>query len=106
MTVRPDFGSEYGDEERKRFEEEAPPEPGEAEEERELHEHEREDGEADYLDPESNEAHAAGQVCERCGQAITALQEVRRRPDGRWVHEECPFVMGGLAPEGDSGPTA
>jgi hypothetical protein len=92
MTVRPDFGSEYGDEERKRFEEEATPGPGEADEEREIAEHEREDEEVGYLDTESNEAHAAGQICERCGQSITAVQDVRRRPDGQWVHEECPVV--------------
>ena len=63
MTVRPDFGSEYGDEERKRFEEEAPPEPQVAEEESELHDLEREDEEVNYLDPEANEAHAPGSVC-------------------------------------------
>jgi hypothetical protein len=92
MTVRPDFGPEYGDEERKRFEEEAPPGPTEAEEEEEFLEREREDEEVNFLDPESNEAHAAGQVCERCGQVITSVQDVRRRPDGQWVHEECPAV--------------
>jgi hypothetical protein len=92
MTVRPDFGSEYGDEERKRFEEEAPPGPTEVEEEQEFREREREDEEVNFLDPESNEAHAAGQVCERCGQVITSVQDVRRRPDGQWVHEECPAV--------------
>jgi hypothetical protein len=92
MTVRPDFGSEYGDEERKRFEEEAPLGPGEAEEEREIHEHEREDEEVEFLDPESNELHAVGQVCQRCGQTITAVQDVRRRLDGQWVHDECPVV--------------
>jgi hypothetical protein len=92
MTVRPDFGSEYGDEERKRFEEEAPPGPGEADEEREIYEHEREDEEVEFVDAESNEAHAAGQTCERCGQVITAVQDVRRRLDGQWVHDECPVV--------------
>ena len=102
MTVRPDFGPEYGDEERKRFEEEGPPGPQVAEEEGELYDHEREDEEVNFLDPESNEAHAAGQVCERCGQVITAQQDVRLRPDGRWVHEECPFVSG-LAPGAESG---
>ena len=58
--------------------------------EREIREHEREDREVDYLDPESNEAHAAGQVCERCGEVITASQDVRRLPDGHWQHEVCP----------------
>ena len=94
MTVRPDFGSEYGDEERKRFEEEeGPPEPDVAEEERDLFERQRAEQEVNLLDPESNEAHATGQVCERCGQVITAVQDVRRRPDGQWVHEECPVVL-------------
>jgi hypothetical protein len=102
MTVRPDFGPEYGDEERKRFEAEGPPEPQVAEEESEIQEHEREGVEPEFIDAESNEAHAAGQVCERCGQVITAQQDARLRPDGRWVHEECPFV-GGLTPEADSG---
>ncbi len=92
MTVRPDFGSEYGDEERKRFEEEAPPGPTEAEEEREYRERRREDEEVEFLDPESNELHAVGQVCQRCGQTITAGQDVRRRLDGQWVHDECPIV--------------
>jgi hypothetical protein len=92
MTVRPDFGSEYGDEERKRFEEHDVPGPTEAEEEREVQERERQDEEAEFIDAESNEAHAAGQVCERCGQVISALQDVRRRPDGQWAHEECPVV--------------
>ena len=93
MTVRPDFGPEYGDEERKRFEEEAPPGPTEAEEEREFREREREDEEVEFLDPESNEAHAAGQICERCGQVITAGQDARRRLDGQWVDDECPLLL-------------
>ncbi len=92
MTVRPDFGPEYGDEERKRFEAEGPPEPQAAEEEGELHDREREDEEVNFLDPESNEAHAPGSVCERCGQVNTAQQDARRRADGQWVHEECPVV--------------
>jgi hypothetical protein len=103
MSVRPDFGPEYGDEERRRFEEEGPPEPQVAEEESELREREREDVEPEFVDAESNEAHAAGQVCERCGQVITAQQDARRRTDGRWVHEECPPIVSGLAPEGDPG---
>jgi hypothetical protein len=102
MTVRPDFGPEYGDEERKRFDAEGSPEPQVAEEEGELYDREREDEEVNFLDPESNEAHAAGQVCERCGQVITGQQDARLRPDGRWVHEECPFVSG-LTAGADSG---
>jgi hypothetical protein len=105
MTVRPDFGPEYGDEERKRFQDEAPPGPTEAEEEREFREREREDEEVDFLDPESNEAHVPGQVCERCGQVITAGQDARRRLDGQWVHDECPVGLGGL-PAAGPGATA
>ena len=99
MTVRPDFGSEYGDEERQRLEEHDIPGPTEAEEEREFRERERQDEEVELLDPESNEAHAPGQVCERCGQTITEGQDARRRLDGQWVHEECPPGLAGLSPE-------
>ncbi len=104
MTVRPDFGPEYGDEERQRLEEHDLPGPEVAEEEREINEREREDEEVEFLDPESNEAHAAGQVCERCGQVITAAEDARRRPDGRWVHEECPVRTGGPSAAGPGGP--
>jgi hypothetical protein len=93
MTVRPDFGSEYGDEERKRFEDEAPPGPSEAEEEQEYQEQKREDEEVNFIDAESNEAHTPGSVCERCGQIISATQDARRRPDGKWVPEECPVLL-------------
>jgi hypothetical protein len=43
-----------------------------------------------YLDAEDNELHAEGKVCERCGMVITASQDVRRLPDGEWMHEVCP----------------
>ena len=39
---------------------------------------------------DDNEAHAPGKACERCGAVITPGQDVRRRADGRWVHEICP----------------
>ncbi len=39
---------------------------------------------------DDNELHAVGQACWRCGRVIEAGQEVRRRADGRWVHEVCP----------------
>jgi hypothetical protein len=39
---------------------------------------------------DDNEAHAPGQVCQRCGAVITAGQDARRRADGKWVHEVCP----------------
>ncbi len=45
----------------------------------------------DVLDDwDDNELHAPGKVCARCGADITAGQDVRRRADGRWVHEACP----------------
>jgi hypothetical protein len=60
--------------------------------ETEMKARDREDRELAYLDPEDNEAHAPGQVCERCGAVITASQDVRLRADGRWVHEVCPQI--------------
>jgi hypothetical protein len=93
---------EYGEEERLRQQqrrEERPAHGREGVAEDEIREHEREDLEVDYLDPESNEAHAAGQVCERCGQVITASQDVRRLPDGHWQHEVCPRDYGVPAAE-------
>jgi hypothetical protein len=96
MTTQP----EYGEEERVRqqVESEQPPDYGGLE--REVHDREREDAEVQYLDPESNEAHAPGQVCERCGRVITAGQDVRLRADGHWVHEVCPPDLGGLPADG------
>ena len=58
--------------------------------EREVAEREREDQETAYLDPESNEARAPGQVCARCGRVIERGQDARLRDDGRWMHEVCP----------------
>jgi hypothetical protein len=95
MTVRP----EYADEERLRQEEEQLkersegilPEDREDAPEREIAEHDRQERELFYLDAEANEAHApAGQICERCGQPISADQDARLRADGGWVHEVCP----------------
>lgn len=37
-----------------------------------------------------NEAQAPGNVCELCGAVITPGQDVRRRADGKWMHEICP----------------
>jgi hypothetical protein len=45
---------------------------------------------ADPTDLGTNVARAAGQRCGRCGQAITARQDTRRRIGGTWVHEACP----------------
>jgi hypothetical protein len=94
MTIRPQYGPDYGQEQ---WEKPAPP-PEELEEEerelyggeRELYEHEAGEREVNYLDPEDNELHAPGQICQRCGTEIAALQEVRRLPDGQWIHEVCP----------------
>ena len=94
MTIRPESGPDYGQEQ---WEHPAPPPTILEEEQRELYEGERElyeheagEQEVDRFDPENNELHAPGQVCARCGTAISAMQEVRRLPDGRWVHEVCP----------------
>ena len=40
---------------------------------------------------DDNEEYAVGQECEKCGMVIAVGQEVRRRLDGRWVHETCPI---------------
>jgi hypothetical protein len=55
--------------------------------------HERELGEREELDlsPEDNELRAPGKVCARCGNVITADQDVRLQPDGHFVHEVCPL---------------
>jgi hypothetical protein len=58
--------------------------------EQELHEEEQEKRERRWMDAEDNELRAPGQVCERCGQTITESQDVRRLPDGHFVHEVCP----------------
>ena len=58
--------------------------------EREIAEHDREERELASRPLEDNEAHAAGQICARCGAVVTVSQDVRRRADGRWVHEVCP----------------
>jgi hypothetical protein len=55
-----------------------------------VEEHDREDRELEHLEPEDNEAHAAGKVCERCGAVITAGQDVRLLADGHWAHEVRP----------------
>ena len=102
MTIRPESGPEYGQEQ---WEPPAPPPTILEEEQRELYEGERElyEGERelyehqagvqqrDYPGLEDNELHAQGQVCKRCGAAITATEEARRLLDGRWVHEVCPI---------------
>jgi hypothetical protein len=40
-------------------------------------------------DLESNELHASGRVCARCGQAIQPGEDVRRTASGSYQHELC-----------------
>jgi hypothetical protein len=42
---------------------------------------------------DENEAHAPGEICARCGNEIQPGDEVRRRADGRWVHEVCRTML-------------
>ena len=83
MTVRPDFGPEYGEEER----ESQGFVPEESEYTAEHHETEPA--------AEDHEAHAPGMTCERCGAVIAASQDARLLTDGHWVHKVCPPHLGG-----------
>ena len=40
-------------------------------------------------DLESNELHASGRVCARCGQTIRPDEDVRRTASGAYQHEVC-----------------
>ena len=55
--------------------------------------HDVEEAQEHFLDAgadlESNELHASGQVCARCGQAIRPGDEVRRTARGSYQHELC-----------------
>jgi len=42
------------------------------------------------IDLESNELHAGGRTCARCGQTIHPDQDVRRTVSGAYQHEICP----------------
>jgi len=42
------------------------------------------------IDLESNELHAGGRTCSRCGQTIRPDQDVRRTASGAYQHEICP----------------
>ena len=55
---------------------------------------ERDKRERAGIQAEDNELRASGQVCARCGQVITAAQDVRLLPDGHFVHEVCPEANG------------
>jgi hypothetical protein len=92
MSITPEYGEEklLGQDEAGVF-----PRPGPGPEvdhlgEREIQERKLEERELLYLDPEENELRAPGQICERCGQIITATQDVRRLLDGHFIHEVCP----------------
>jgi len=41
-------------------------------------------------DMETNELHAEGATCVRCGRAIGPADDVRHRLDGNYEHELCP----------------
>jgi hypothetical protein len=64
--------------------------PGSRAASREMAERELAEQELLNLDAEANEAHAPGEVCERCGATIKANQDVRKVVDGHWIHEVCP----------------
>ena len=55
--------------------------------------HDIEDAQEHLLSPDaeldSNELHASGQTCARCGQPIRAEQDVRRTASGAYQHEIC-----------------
>jgi hypothetical protein len=78
MTTPPDFG---GTEIEKGLQEEFGITP-------EEHQPGPDEFAAEPLD--DNEAHAPGEICGRCGNEIQPGDDVRRRADGKWVHEVCP----------------
>ena len=43
-----------------------------------------------WLTAGGHAAHADGQACGRCDQAIAPDQDVRRGVTGAWLHENCP----------------
>ena len=55
--------------------------------------HDMGEAEEHFLNPdtdlESNELHASGQVCVRCGQPIRPADDVRRTVRGTYQHEVC-----------------
>jgi hypothetical protein len=56
--------------------------------------HDIEESEEHFLsadaDLESNELHASGRVCARCGRVINPEDDVRRTARGTYQHESCP----------------
>jgi len=47
------------------------------------------------IDLESNELHASGRVCERCGRIMNPEDDVRRTARGTYQHEACPAITPG-----------
>lgn len=92
MGITPEYGEEelLGRDERGVERPSTTPLPAEPELEQEAEQREIEGTEPSHLDLEDNELRAPGQICGRCGAVITATQDVRRWPDGRFVHEVCP----------------
>ena len=44
----------------------------------------------DRGDADDHWSRAAGQTCGNCDTELVSIDFVRRRPDGVWVHENCP----------------
>ena len=42
------------------------------------------------IDLESNELHASGQTCARCGRKFQPGEDVRRNASGAYQHDTCP----------------
>lgn len=89
--------SEYGEEqltrqrtERVEHESGAQLPPWEDRGEAEVRERAIEEAELEYLEPEDNEAHHAGESCALCGAALAGGDDARLLPDGGWVHQVCP----------------
>lgn len=77
MTTPPNFGGREIEEGRE--EDLGVPRP--------AHRQHEDDESGDY---DSNELHAAGRTCARCGTLIEPGQDVLHHLDGQWVHEACP----------------
>jgi hypothetical protein len=92
MTITPEFGEEERMSQQRARVEQLSEGVGPQGMEREIEEQDRAERESADLEPEDNEARAPGEVCARCGAVITADQDVRRLPDGTWMHEVCPPV--------------
>jgi hypothetical protein len=109
MAILPEYGKEgllSNDEEHVEEGADGVPPRWEDRAEREIEKRRREESELWYVAPETNEAHAPGEVCERCGCVIAENQDARLLPDGHWTHEACPETSAGSGrgPEPSVGP--